>query len=107
MARGNSARWRLNGQRGFSLVELMIAMLIALFLLGGLITLVMGTRQTNSTQSQLSQLQDNERIAMTLIGNVVQKAGYFPNPTTQTLSSFNAETLSTVSMASAQVLAAP
>ena len=92
------------GQRGFSLVELSIAMLIALFLLGGLITLVMGTRKTNSTQSQVSQLQDNERVAMTLITNIVQKAGYFPDPTTQQLSSFNAETLSGVALASGQVL---
>ncbi|HTC52572.1 MAG TPA: PilW family protein [Steroidobacteraceae bacterium] len=76
-----------NGQRGFSMVELSIAMLIALFLLGGLLTLVMGTRRTSSTQTALSQLQDNQRIAMTLITNVVQKAGYFANPTTQALNS--------------------
>ncbi|HTY94288.1 MAG TPA: PilW family protein [Steroidobacteraceae bacterium] len=91
-------------QRGFSIVELSIAMLIALFLLGGLVTLVMGTRRTSSTQTALEQLQDNERIAMTLIANVVQKAGYFPNPVTQQLSSFNAETLAGVTMASSQVL---
>jgi type IV pilus assembly protein PilW len=80
------------GQRGFSLVELSIAILIALFLLGGLVTLLMGTRRTNATQGSLSQLQDNERIAMTLITNIVQKAGYFANPVTQQLSSFVAET---------------
>jgi type IV pilus assembly protein PilW len=91
-------------QRGFSLVELSIAMLIALFLLGGLVTLVMGTRRTSATQTALGQLQDNQRIAMTLIANVVQKAGYFPNPVTQQLSSFNAETLSGVTMAASQVL---
>jgi type IV pilus assembly protein PilW len=40
----------------------------------------------------VSQLQDNQRIAMTLITNIVQKAGYFPYPTTQSLStSFVAE----------------
>ncbi|HEY1898542.1 MAG TPA: PilW family protein [Steroidobacteraceae bacterium] len=94
----------LRSQRGFSLVELSIAMLIALFLLGGLVTLVMGTRKTNATQSSLSQLQDNQRIAMTLIANVVQKAGYFPDPKTQMLSTFSAETLAGVDMASGQVL---
>ncbi len=73
------------GQRGFSMVELSIAMLIALFLLGGLITLVMGTRRSSSTQGALSQLQDNQRIAMTLITNMVQKAGYYPYPKTQSL----------------------
>jgi type IV pilus assembly protein PilW len=95
-------------QRGYSLVELMIALLIALFLLGGLVTLVMGTRRSNGTQTALSQLQDNERIAMTLIGNVVQNAGYFPYPTTtdggQQLSSFLAETFDGVSFNSSQIV---
>jgi type IV pilus assembly protein PilW len=79
------------GQRGFSMIELSIAMLIALFLLGGLVTLVIGTRRTTSTQTALSQLQDNQRIAMTLMTNIVQKAGYFPNPVLQQLSTFPAE----------------
>jgi type IV pilus assembly protein PilW len=94
----------LAGQRGFSLVELAIAILIALFLLAGLVTLVMGTRRTNATQSALSQLQDNQRTAMTLITNVVQKAGYFPDPVTQTLGNFPPETLAGVSLLSGQVL---
>jgi type IV pilus assembly protein PilW len=93
------------GQRGFSLVELSIAILIALFLLGGLVTLLMGTRRTNATQSALSQLQDNERIAMTLITNVVQKAGYFSDPVNQQLSSFPYETIpSGLSLLAGQVL---
>jgi type IV pilus assembly protein PilW len=95
---------RRSGQRGFSLIELSIAVLIALFLLGGLVTLVMGFRRSNGTQSALAQLQDNQRIAMTLISNVVQKAGYFPNPVLQQLSSFTAETLDGVSVAANQVV---
>jgi len=94
------------GQRGFSLIELSIAMLIALFLLGGLVTLVIGTRRTSSTQTALSQLQDNQRIAMTLMTNIVQKAGYFPDPTIQTLAlSFPAEpVLAGYTLPSGQVL---
>jgi type IV pilus assembly protein PilW len=86
------------GQRGFSLVELMIAMLIALFLLGGLVTLVMGTRRSSATQTSLSQLQDNERIAMTLITNVVQQAGYIPDPTVQVPGSFASESIAGLSV---------
>lgn len=96
----------LTGQRGFSIVELSIAVLIALFLLGGLVTLVMGTRRTNATQSALSQLQDNQRIAMTLISNMVQQAGYFPNPVTQQLSTFGSETMAGVAMGVGQVMGA-
>jgi len=91
-------------QRGFSLVELSVAILIALFLLAGLLTLVQGERKSNATQSALSLLQDNQRIAMTLMTNLVQKAGYFPSPTVQTLNSFTGETLTGVTLASSQVL---
>jgi type IV pilus assembly protein PilW len=69
-------------QRGFTLIELMIALLIALFLLGGLVTLVGAMKITSGLQDNLSQMQDNERLAMTLITDVVQSAGYFPDPHT-------------------------
>jgi type IV pilus assembly protein PilW len=67
-------------QRGFTIVELMISVLIALFLLGGLATLVQAMKRTFTTQSGLSQLQDNERVTMSLITDVIQSTGYFPNP---------------------------
>jgi type IV pilus assembly protein PilW len=70
-------------QRGFTLVELSIAVLIGLFLLGGLLTLVQDMRRTFGAQNQLGQLQDSERLAMTLIADVVQAAGYYPDPTQQ------------------------
>jgi type IV pilus assembly protein PilW len=92
------------GQRGFSLIELMIAVLIALFLLGGLVTLVIGTRRSGATQTALSQLQDNQRIAMTMITNIIQKAGYFPDPVHQQLSSFPLETIGSVNLAIGQAL---
>jgi type IV pilus assembly protein PilW len=70
--------------RGFTLVELMVAILIGLFLTGGLLTLVQTLKRTAGTQNAMSQLQDNERMAMTLIANVVQSAGYWPNPSAVT-----------------------
>jgi type IV pilus assembly protein PilW len=69
---------------GFTLVELLIAVLIGLFLLGGLMTLVQDNRRTFTSQNMLSQLQDSERLAMTMMTDVVQTGGYFPDPTTNT-----------------------
>jgi type IV pilus assembly protein PilW len=100
------------GQRGFSMIELSIAMLIAVFLLGGLVTLVIGAKRTTGTQNAVSELQDNQRIAMTLITNIVQKAGYFPypspspqSPAGQTINSFLAENpLAGVTLPAGQVL---
>jgi type IV pilus assembly protein PilW len=67
-------------QRGFTLVELMIAILIGLFLVGGLLTLVQAMKRTSVSQSGLSQLQENERMAMTLITDVIQSTGYYYTP---------------------------
>jgi type IV pilus assembly protein PilW len=69
-------------QRGLSLIELMVAMLIGLFLLGGLLSILQSTRNTSSNQALLSQLQDNERIAMSLMTSVIESAGYYPSPET-------------------------
>ena len=74
--------------RGFTLVELMIAILIGLFLAAGLLTLVQAMKRTNTSQSGLSQLQDNERMGMSLISNAIQSAGYYPNPLVNTSATF-------------------
>ena len=83
-----------NTQQGFTLVELSIAVLIGLFLLGGLLTLVQDMRRTFGAQNSLAQLQDSERLAMTLIADVIQAAGFYPDPTQDTaLSSFPGGTI--------------
>jgi type IV pilus assembly protein PilW len=71
-------------QRGFTLLEIMIAMSIGLFLLGALMTIVQTNKAVFINQSQLAQLQDSERMAMTLMADVIQRAGYFPDPTVNT-----------------------
>jgi type IV pilus assembly protein PilW len=70
---------RIDSQRGFSMLELMVAMSIAVFLLAGLFTILQGTRHTSQDQAALSQLQDNERVAMSIMTDIIQEAGYFPN----------------------------
>ena len=67
-------------QSGFTLIELMIAITISVFLVGGLLMIVQSTKNAFITQNQLAQLQDNERLAMTFMAEVIQSAGYFPRP---------------------------
>jgi type IV pilus assembly protein PilW len=76
-----------HAQQGYTMIELMIALLIGLFLLGGLMTIVQDNRRSFSSQNQLAQLQDSERLAMTIITDVIQSAGYFPDPTSNTATS--------------------
>ncbi len=85
-ARSSRSRAR-HDARGYTLIELLVAMVVALFLLAGLLTIVQSMRQTFNEQNALAQLQDGERLAMVLMGDVVQAAGYFPSPTTNSLSS--------------------
>jgi type IV pilus assembly protein PilW len=73
---------RRPAQLGFTLIEMMIAILIGLFLVGGLLTLVGAMKRTSGLQTNLTQMQDNERLAMSLITDVVQSAGYYPDPHT-------------------------
>jgi type IV pilus assembly protein PilW len=71
-------------QRGFTLIEILIALFVGLFLLGGLFTILQTTRRTSSNQTGLTLLQDEERMAMSMINDVVQNAGYFDTNTYQT-----------------------
>jgi type IV pilus assembly protein PilW len=67
-------------QRGFTLLEIMVALTIGVFLTGALLTIVQSNRRVFGEQNQLSQLQDNQRMAMTMMADVIQSAGYFPYP---------------------------
>jgi type IV pilus assembly protein PilW len=71
--------------QGFTLLELMIAMTIGLFLAGALLTVVQTNKKVFLNQNQLEQMQDGQRMAMTLMTDVIQSAGYFPQPWANTL----------------------
>ena len=64
-------------QDGFNLVELMVSIAVAVFLLIGLFTILQNTRHASSDQTALAQLQDNERFAMSIITDMIQSAGYY------------------------------
>jgi type IV pilus assembly protein PilW len=76
----------MDTQRGLSLIELMIAMTIGLFLLFGLSTTFYSMRQNSIARQGLANLQDDERNAFNFLTNAVQGAGVFPvgNPPTNT-----------------------
>ncbi len=94
-----------DSQRGFTLVELMISVLIAVLLLGALLTIVQANRAVFGDQSQLALLQDSERMAMTMMADVIQSAGYFPNPTSNTKgTALSPATYGAVTFASGQSL---
>uniref|UniRef100_Q0HS87 Prepilin-type cleavage/methylation-like protein n=1 Tax=Shewanella sp. (strain MR-7) TaxID=60481 RepID=Q0HS87_SHESR len=64
LATTHSAR---TNQRGLSLVELMVAMVIGLFLTAGVFTMFSMSSSNVTTTSQFNQLQENGRIALAIL----------------------------------------
>ncbi len=75
---------RVHRQHGTSLIEILIAMVIGLFILGAVAVVFVNMQKTFTSQDQLAQLQDNQRLAQTILTNTVQSAGYFPDPKVNT-----------------------
>jgi type IV pilus assembly protein PilW len=63
-------------QRGLSLIEIMVAMLISMFLLGGVIQVYSSTRVSYQTNEGLSRLQENARFIFDRIAADLNSAGY-------------------------------
>lgn len=69
---------RLPSQRqaGLSLVELMIAITLSLLLVAAVMQIMLGSKQTYSTSSSLSRVQENGRFALGFLTEDIRNAGY-------------------------------
>ena len=63
-------------QSGLSLIELMIAMFIGLFLLVGITTSYLSSKKSSIDRDQISILQENGRIALDIMAQTLQSTGY-------------------------------
>jgi type IV pilus assembly protein PilW len=70
----------LNGQIGFSLIELMVAMVIGCFLILGVTQIFISNQKTYLFQQGQVGNQENGRFAVALLGQELSKAGYRSNP---------------------------
>ena len=91
-------------QHGYSMIELLVAILIALFLIGGVIVVEQGVHRAYGDQSGISKLQDEERFAMSMLTDVVASAGYFPDPTSTSVVTALPSTGAPLSLAAGQTL---
>lgn len=64
----------VNNQRGFGLVELMVALVISLILIGGAISIFISAQQTSRAQQDLDEAQDAFRFGSQTIMRVVRQA---------------------------------
>jgi type IV pilus assembly protein PilW len=66
----------LHKQRGLSITELLIAVLIGAILMAGVISIFLSSRVTFATNERMSRLQENGRVALDLITHDIRAAGY-------------------------------
>ncbi len=62
--------------KGFSMVELMVALVIGLILLAGVSSIMVSTKRSYNTQDSLGRLQENARIAMMIMTRELRNVGY-------------------------------
>lgn len=72
-----SAKLVQRASRGFSLVELMVAMTIGLIIMAAVSTIFVDTKKNYVVQDALARLQENGRFAMDAIVRDVRMAGYY------------------------------
>ena len=72
-------------QKGFSVVELMIAGLLGIILLSGVVQLFFGSNQNYTMQDELATVQEDGRFALMFMGDQVEMAGWAAPGTTQVL----------------------
>ncbi len=64
-------------QRGLTLVELLVALVVSLVLMTGVVQIFIANKVTYRTQEGLARIQENGRYAMQRIGRSARAAGYF------------------------------
>lgn len=67
----------LYSQKGFSLIELMVALTVSMILMAGLTTMVVNTNKSYAELSKASAQLENGRYAMQLLKEEIQHAGYY------------------------------
>lgn len=65
----------INTSRGFSLIELMVAMVIGLIILAAVSTVLVNSNKNYNTTDSMARMQENARFAVEFIGRDLRRAG--------------------------------
>lgn len=66
---------RGRGAAGFTLIELMVAMLLGLIVIGGVTSVFLANQQVYRTNAALGEVQDNTRMSFELLAQNIREAG--------------------------------
>lgn len=76
MSRLTTMRDREQGEKGFTLIELMVAMLIAMVIVAAAFTVLVTSNKATTANEQVADTQQNVRLAMELISQDIKLAGF-------------------------------
>ena len=62
---------------GFTLVEVMVAITISMFLIGGLVQIYSSSKKSSLLQQSLASFQESQRFALDLLSRDLRMAGFF------------------------------
>ena len=72
-----------HGHRGFTIIEMMIALLLSLLLLAGVGQVYVSSKQSYRVAENVARLQENSRFAMNIVTREIRMAGFSPCPPTE------------------------
>lgn len=72
----NLRRPAARAARGFSIIEMLVAMTLAMLLTVVISQLFLGSKQTYSAQEEQARMQENGRFALELVGRELRQAGF-------------------------------
>lgn len=67
---------KIRRDRGFSLIELMIAMVLGLMLSAGIFTVFSGNKQSTDLNTAMANMQESARFALNQLSSDIRMAGY-------------------------------
>ncbi len=65
-------------QSGFTVVELMVALVLGLILLAGILQIYLSTKRTHTITEGLSRLQESTRFSLDMMARDIRMAGFVP-----------------------------
>lgn len=68
---------KLSTQSGFTLVEIMIAITLSLFLIAGMVKIYGVNKKSALVQSNLSRMQENQRSVVDFLNREIRMAGFY------------------------------
>ena len=73
---GDRFRYKVRGAGGFTLIELMVAMLLGLIVIAGVVSVFLAGQQSYRTNVALGDIQDGSRIAFEMMARDIRGAGF-------------------------------